>query len=149
MRPSTPQPDSDLAASYETSDVNIRAVLWLAIGIIIGTAVVLAGLWLLLASFRAEAQRRQPTLSPLADLHQTPPAPQLQSLPEHDYQVFRAHEDELLRSYGWIDREKRITRIPIQRAMELIAERGEPTIPLPQPTTTAPQIPPAARDSTR
>jgi hypothetical protein len=31
---------------------------------------------------------------------------------------------DALNRYGWIDREKRIVRIPIQRAMELAIERG-------------------------
>jgi hypothetical protein len=35
-----------------------------------------------------------------------------------------AANDDRLQTYGWIDREKKIVRIPIQRAMELAVERG-------------------------
>jgi hypothetical protein len=31
-----------------------------------------------------------------------------------------------LQSYGWIDQQKGVVRIPIERAMELTAERGLP-----------------------
>jgi hypothetical protein len=33
-----------------------------------------------------------------------------------------------LNSYAWVDRRKQIVRIPIDRAMQLIAERGLPNV---------------------
>jgi hypothetical protein len=38
----------------------------------------------------------------------------------------RAAEEEILGSYSWAEKEKNVVRIPIERAMELIAERGLP-----------------------
>ncbi len=38
----------------------------------------------------------------------------------------RAAEEKILHSYGWIDQQKGIVRIPIERAMELTAQRGLP-----------------------
>jgi len=35
----------------------------------------------------------------------------------------RRQEDEVLTSYGWVDRENGIARIPIQRAIEIMAAR--------------------------
>jgi hypothetical protein len=35
-----------------------------------------------------------------------------------------AAQEELLRSYGWVDREHRIIRIPIDRAMAIMVEKG-------------------------
>ncbi len=32
----------------------------------------------------------------------------------------------MLKSYGWIDRDKGVVRIPIDRAIEILAERGLP-----------------------
>jgi len=44
-------------------------------------------------------------------------------------------EDLLLNNYSWIDQSKGTVRIPIQRAMELIAQRGLPVAPpVQQPT---------------
>ena len=34
-------------------------------------------------------------------------------------------DDRELTSYGWIDRQRGIVRIPIDRAMELLANEGE------------------------
>jgi hypothetical protein len=38
----------------------------------------------------------------------------------------RADEDQILGSYGWIDRERGIVRLPIDRAIALLAEKGLP-----------------------
>jgi hypothetical protein len=131
---STPLHDPPPATAYEKRDVSIRAVLWLALGIVIAAVIVHVGLWVLLASLRREARQHDPRLSPLAETQPTPPAPRLQSAPSQDYRQFRREEDERLHSYGWVDREHKVVRIPIERAMELLAERGEPKIDLPQET---------------
>lgn len=52
--------------------------------------------------------------------------PRLQLAPEVDLQTFRAREDRELNSYGWIDRTTGVVRIPIERAMDLLVQRGLP-----------------------
>lgn len=42
-------------------------------------------------------------------------------------QALRRREDLLLDTYGWVDREAGIAHIPIERAIELVLERGLPT----------------------
>ena len=45
-----------------------------------------------------------------------------------ELQALRRHEDQILGGYGWVSRENRIVRIPIDQAMDLtIAEYGEKT----------------------
>jgi hypothetical protein len=39
----------------------------------------------------------------------------------------RAEEQEKLSSYGWVEPNAGVVRIPVERAMELLAERGLPT----------------------
>ena len=41
--------------------------------------------------------------------------------------AIRAAEDQVLNSYAWMDPEKGVVRIPIGRAMDLLAERGLPS----------------------
>ena len=41
----------------------------------------------------------------------------------------RAHEEDILNSYGWVDRGNNVVRIPIDRAMKLTLERGLPSRP--------------------
>ena len=40
---------------------------------------------------------------------------------------FRYQQDETLASYGWVDQNGGVVRIPIDRAMELQLQRGFPT----------------------
>jgi hypothetical protein len=58
------------------------------------------------------------------------PTPRLQT--DDGYQEIsdmHAKEDLLLENYSYVDRSKGTVRIPIERAMELIAERGLPVVP--------------------
>ena len=58
------------------------------------------------------------------------PSPRLQT--DDGYQEvadMHAKEDLLLENYSWVDEGKGTVRIPIDRAMELIAERGLPVAP--------------------
>jgi hypothetical protein len=57
---------------------------------------------------------------------------------------FRLQEEKTLNSYGWVDKQAGVARIPIDRAMELLAQRGLPTRPQagavpPSPLNTARQ----------
>jgi hypothetical protein len=46
----------------------------------------------------------------------------LQPDPAQDLRAFTASKRALLESYAWIDREHTVARIPIERAMALVAE---------------------------
>ena len=52
--------------------------------------------------------------------------PVLQIHPIVDLNAYRAQEEKLLSSYGWVDKEAGIARIPIDRAIDLISEQGLP-----------------------
>jgi hypothetical protein len=58
--------------------------------------------------------------------HPIAPEPRLQENPTADLNRFRATEEAKLNGYGWVDRERGIIRIPIERAMDLLARRGLP-----------------------
>jgi hypothetical protein len=52
--------------------------------------------------------------------------PQLQAHPAEDLQVYLKHEQEILDSYGWVNRKNDVVRIPIQRAMNILLQKGLP-----------------------
>jgi hypothetical protein len=54
------------------------------------------------------------------------PEPRLQLSPPADMAAFRAREEAELSTYGWVNKTSGIVRIPIQRAMEILAQRGLP-----------------------
>jgi len=58
---------------------------------------------------------------------QIPPAPRIEEHPAIEIQELHAQEDQMLSTYGWIDKNKGVVRIPIDRAIELQLQRGFPT----------------------
>src|SRR5262245_47970201 len=113
---------------HETSDANIRAVFGFGIGLTITTLFIGAAVWLLFQYFTARQARPTFTEYPLAvDQPRLPPEPRLQTNPRQDLLDLRAREDQVLNSYSWVDKNTGVVRIPIDRAMELIVERGLPT----------------------
>ena len=54
------------------------------------------------------------------------PEPRLQRLPVRDLQEFRAQEEEKLTTYGWVDPNAGIVRIPIEEAKKRIEKQGLP-----------------------
>jgi cytochrome c oxidase cbb3-type subunit III len=60
-------------------------------------------------------------------------------------QELRTAEDAVLHSYGWVDRAAGIVRMPIDRAMEVLAERGLPTRAQPPESTVRPTAPEPSR----
>ncbi len=68
--------------------------------------------------------------APLAtELSRVPPEPRLQPVPTAQLQDLRAYEKQRLSSYGWVDKNKGLAHIPIDRAIALMAERGLPVRP--------------------
>lgn len=115
-------------SGHETSDVSIRGVAIFALGLallVIFSLMAVYGLLTLLSERRVGADIAP---SPLAT-RKIPPEPRLQVNPAVDLKEMRAAENEILSSYGWVDRESGIVRIPIDRAKKLLVEKGLPERP--------------------
>ena len=108
---------------HETSDINVWAVGKFAIALIVVTVLSLALLFGLMRYFQSRetsevAQKVEPT--------EIFPQPRLQKAPIPDLRRFREDEDKVLHSYGWVDQPKGVVRIPIDRAIDVLAQRGLP-----------------------
>ena len=76
--------------------------------------------------------------SKLSEMTQSFPTPRLQTDDgNQDVADLHAREDLLLNNYSWADQAQGKVRIPIERAMELLAERG---LPVASPVEQAPLI---------
>ncbi|HET7624080.1 MAG TPA: hypothetical protein VFM25_02355 [Verrucomicrobiae bacterium] len=53
--------------------------------------------------------------------------PRLQIAPEKELKELRVREELELNTYGWINKTAGVVRIPIDRAMDLVLQRGLPT----------------------
>jgi hypothetical protein len=70
-----------------------------------------------------------------------PPAPRLQIHAVANWNAYRNAENDRLSSYGWLNRDSGAVHIPVDRAMQLVLERG--VGPLPPAAVTIPQAPEA------
>ena len=61
------------------------------------------------------------------------PEPRLQVDDVHDMNVLRQSNDKQLSEYQWIDQKAGKVRIPVERAMDIIVQRGLPYVPTPPP----------------
>jgi hypothetical protein len=113
---------------HEQSDVNIRGAL------IVVAVIVHVAMWLLLRFFDVRADRQDRIDYPLAieQERRLPPEPRLQTNPREDLQNLRTSENDILTSYGWVDRNAGIVRIPIDEAIKLTLQRGLPARAEPQ-----------------
>jgi hypothetical protein len=123
-QPQNAAPTSRRHAEYE---VRLRPIVAFGLGLMVITGLVLVLMGWLFNAFTTRQARREVPPSPLASAQQLPPEPRLQVTPAQALQQLRAAEDAILHSYGWVDQPAGIVRIPIERAMELLAERGLPT----------------------
>ena len=117
-----------MSVHHETSDVNIGGVFGFAVGLTLtGVAVCVCVWWLFLYLAAHEGQRAQQEF-PLAagQANRLPPEPRLQTNPRQDLSDLRSAEDTALTTYGWVDRNAGIARIPIAEAMKLTVKRGLP-----------------------
>ena len=112
---------------HETKDdVNVRAVTRFGLGLAGGIIVAAFLMWFLFDRFAAREARQgpQPERMEASNPQKEPPEPRLQPNPPMELKEFRAGEDAILNNYAWIDPDKGIVRIPVSRAMDLVAKEG-------------------------
>jgi hypothetical protein len=140
-------PANSSNAGYERQDIGVSGVLYFLLGLAVAGLLVffiVDGLYHFLDK-RSEAD--QTPVNPLvtnapADTRHIPaqyegnyekylkenfPAPQLEVDERGQLNGIRLTEEETLSTYDWIDKNAGTVRIPIDRAMDLIAQRGLPT----------------------
>jgi hypothetical protein len=117
---------------YERTDLSLAAVATVALGILLllgVTPLIMIGAF---PRARGDVDRH---------LSIVPPEPRLQTDPQADLAAYLRQERHLLDSYGWVDREHGIARVPIEIAMQRLARTGIPGFP----QAPAEQEPPPTR----
>ena len=116
----------DPSVGHELSDLRpgYIALFGIALTAVIVAATVVASL---LIHFKAAEYSRQETPVPrLAREREATPGARLQVDANKNLRQMRAGEDAVLNSYGWVDKDSGTVRIPIERAMEILAKKGLP-----------------------
>ncbi|HYB96695.1 MAG TPA: hypothetical protein VEC39_17105 [Vicinamibacterales bacterium] len=116
-------------AKYEHTDIDpnvgYKFALWLTVAMVLSFGIVYGAFQFF--EGREQAANAAAQKYPLAvDRVKEPPTPHLQTQPFKDIYTLRADEAAKLGSYGWVDKDGGVTHIPIDRAMEVLLQRGLP-----------------------
>jgi hypothetical protein len=131
---------------YERSDIGVAGVLYFLAGLAVAGVLVYFVADGIFAYLNKRLETEQPTVNPLvtsapADTRRIPPqygndyekylkegfpAPQLEVNERTELNDERLREENTLSTYDWVDKSSGTIRIPIDRAMDLLAQRGLP-----------------------
>jgi hypothetical protein len=114
---------------YETKDVPFWPWVWFAVGFAASLVLIFLGLLVFARSLVSPgivigrtSHDRDPGLDHF-------PHPQLQTSPPRDLGNYLEDKSRELTTYGWLDRKNGTVRIPIDQAIDLLVQRGEPVRP--------------------
>lgn len=111
---------------HESSDVNLRALALSGLVMTIGAGMLHIVLWGVYSQFEARERLGENPQPQFVDRGENPDVPVLQPDPHEDLLSLRRDEQKALDSYAWVDARAGVVRIPVDRAIDLIAERGLP-----------------------
>src|SRR3954469_16192879 len=155
IKPQASSFTTDPEHGHETSDVNIRGILAFGAFLVFSAIVIHVLLWGLYRYLDKEAEERNPPPNPMMQqqpeakgtmmqsssmtaekesqtvqrLTATFPEPRLQVDDTRDMNRMRQDQNQQLKEYQWVNKETGKVRVPVDRAMELILERGLPNVP--------------------
>jgi hypothetical protein len=130
----------DAHGSFEKEDLKPRSVMSFFVGLILLVVVIFGvsfGVYRALDSYNhANQATMSPMLAPETDTRNVTPAethafpqPRLEVSERTELREFIEDQDQKLATYNWVDKDKGVVQIPIDRAMDLIVQRGLPVRP--------------------
>jgi hypothetical protein len=127
---------------FEREDLSPKSILYFLLVLAVGTVVCVVMIGGVYDFLDKREKASQPPVSPLVTnvpedtRHVAPhypqtafPDPRLEEDERNQLNGIRRAEQEKLYSYGWVDQQAGTVRIPIERAMDLLIERGLPVRP--------------------
>lgn len=102
---------------HEHREASVRLIIETVIGLVISVVVACLIVWGVFNLFKFQT-RKEDRVSAMSGPVQLPPGPHLEVHPAEELKGLRAHEDEVLDSYRWIDKNNGIVHIPISKAMD-------------------------------
>jgi len=132
--------DTAAHGSFERQDLNPKGIIYffVALAVFLGVIYLISfGIYHALNSVdEANKTTLSPMVAPKADTRavtpsdtQAFPEPRLEESERTQLRSFIEDEDRKLATYNWVDKDKGVVQIPIDRAMDLIVQRGLPVRP--------------------
>ena len=128
MADETLHPSHNGAGTYEHKDADVKLIVASTLALVISmviVCVIVAGVFIALQTITTPKTETIGLRNP--NVSEAPPVPRLQEHPVMELQALRKHEDEQLNNYGWVDQKAGVVRIPIDKAMDIMIQRGFPT----------------------
>lgn len=127
---------------FEHQDLKPAGIVYFFLTLVVVTVLCMFGLKGLYAYLDHREKASQPEVNPLVakvpedTRHVAPgypqtafPSPKLEEDERGQLNGIRMEEEKTLYSYGWLDEKAGTVRIPIERAMDLLVQRGLPVRP--------------------
>jgi hypothetical protein len=111
-------------AGHEQSEVSVRLIVvslgFLAVATFLVFLLVIGIFRYFYASYSTEeaTKRSQPVV---------PPQPRIEVAPYEQLQQLRIKEDHILNTYAYVDKQTGVVRVPINRAIDMLAAKGLPS----------------------
>jgi hypothetical protein len=115
--------------NHERRDVDVLSLVTIAFLLFLSCLIIFVVVWGMMRYFRVHepAKTAGQANLPVTSAGEFP-KPRLQVKGPADLAAFRAAEEADLNSYGWVNRNSGVVRIPIDRAMQLLSDRGLPDV---------------------
>jgi len=146
MKQST-EPDNNPTVSHEHTDADSRSITQFGIGLTFLLIVSQLVLWWVFSSLSQREQKLSPPVPAIirTQAPKEPPEPRLQPNPQSDMRKMLQEEDQVLNQYGWVDPDRGIVRLPIDRALDIVAQKGLPQFKAAAETPASKAKPTASR----
>jgi hypothetical protein len=127
LRGKVPSNPRNQEVHFERTDWTIRTSAGIIVGTIIGVWIITGIVYCVFLYFAHNRAVSSPQPLPI-EVHGNPMPrePRLQASPHEDLKAMRAREDWTLSHYSWIDKQKGIVELPIDRAIQIVGRRGIP-----------------------
>lgn len=111
---------------YEKRDTNVRLLMTYGLILFVIVVVSFVLMHIMFHVIDSDLRASSPPVTPLHEADPRPPSPRLRVDGTADYLAIREEETRQLNSYGWTDKANGIAHVPVERAIEMIAESGMP-----------------------
>jgi hypothetical protein len=132
--------------AFEPDDLRSRPIITFLVVLALVCVLVAFALRGMYNFLDADARAHEPRLSPLApasnpdtrslnkaevkaEIKKVFPDPRLEDDERGELKSVLLDEEQKLNSYGWVDEKAGVVRVPIERAMQLVVQRGLTTTP--------------------
>jgi hypothetical protein len=116
-KPAATNPNPD----WQDRDIQLRPIVASLVLIAVVCAATAVGMFALFGRYHAVAEARDADVPAMVTVRELPPAPNLQVNGRFELNEYKAKQDALLHHYDYTDKVRGTGRIPIARAMQLLA----------------------------